>query len=152
MITGKFFDGTEDLTDAHNIRRKVFVEEQKVTPEEEFDDNDEKAIHVVAYDAGKAVATARLAVIDNHYKIGRVAVLKEERGKKYGDFVVRMLADKAFASGIDTIYVGAQTQAIGFYETIGFEVCSEEFDEAGIPHKMMKMPESSFRRCQGCQV
>ena len=77
---------------------------------------------------------------------------REERGKKYGDFVVRMLADKAFNSGINEIYVGAQTQAIGFYETIGFKVCSEEYIEAGIPHKLMKLVENDFRRCRGCQA
>lgn len=152
MVTGKFIDGTENLEEAFNIRRKVFVEEQGVSPEEEFDGNDAEAVHVIAYDEDKAVATARIAIIDGKHKIGRVAVLKEERGKKYGDFVVRMLADKAFMAGIEEIYVGAQTRAIGFYETIGFRICSDEYEEAGIAHKMMKMTEKDFRRCQGCQA
>ena len=130
----------EDITDSREIRRKVFVEEQNVPEELEFDEYDESALHLIAYEDGKAVATSRLAFVDGHYKIGRVAVLKEERGKKYGDYVVRSMLEKAFADGIEEIYVGAQIQARGFYETIGFRAINEEiYDEAGIPHVMMKI-------------
>lgn len=151
MVTGRFLDGTDDLEKVFAIRRKVFVEEQQVAESEEFDGYDKEAVHVLAYDGSRPVATARLAAVNGVYRIGHVAVLKEERGKQYGDFVVRMLADKAFLSGIDTVYVGARKDAVGFYETIGFSVCSEEFEEAGAVRVMMKMAESGFRRCQGCQ-
>lgn len=151
MVTGRFFDGTDDLSDAFAIRRTVFVEEQNIPEEQEFDSYEEQAVHVVAYDAQKPVATARLLVTDGKYMLGHVAVLPQERGKQYGDFVVRMLADKAFLCGIDVVYVAARTEAAGFYESIGFQSCSDEFEENGILRLMMKMPESSFRRCRGCQ-
>ena len=69
MITGRFIDGTEDLSESYAIRREVFVEEQGVPETEEFDSYDEEAVHVVAFDGDKAVATARLAVVDDHYKL-----------------------------------------------------------------------------------
>ena len=137
--------GNEDLTDSKEIRRKVFVEEQKVPEELEYDEYDNLATHLIAYDGEKAVATARLAFVGGHHKIGRVAVLKEERGKRYGDFVVRQMLKNAFDEGIESVYVGAQIQARGFYETIGFKAINEEiYDEAGIPHVMMRIVEEDF--------
>lgn len=140
MVEYIFKKENEDISDSREIRKKVFIEEQNVPEELEFDEYDETALHLIAYDAGKAVATSRLAFVEGHYKIGRVAVLKEERGKKYGDFVVRNMLKRAFEDGINEVYVGAQIQARGFYETLGFNAVNEEvYDEAGIPHVMMKI-------------
>lgn len=137
--------GNEDLTDSKEIRRKVFIEEQKVPEELEYDEYDISSMHLIAYEGEKAVATSRLAFVEGHYKIGRVAVLKEERGKRYGDYVVRAMLGKAFEDGIEEVYVGAQIQARGFYETIGFKAINEEiYDEAGIPHVMMKIVKEDF--------
>ncbi len=140
MLQYVFKNGNDDISDSREIRRKVFIEEQNVPEELEFDEYDGGAVHLIAYDNGRAVATSRLAFVDGHYKIGRVAVLREERGKRYGDYVVRGMLKKAFEDGIEEVYVGAQIQARGFYETIGFKTVNEDiYDEAGIPHVMMKI-------------
>ena len=75
------------------------------------------------------VATGRLIFLENWFKIGRIAVKKECRGKHYGDFVVRMLLDKAFSMGAKEVFVGAQAHAISFYERIGFVKQEEEYYE-----------------------
>ena len=149
MIEGKFLKGTEDLSEAFNIRKKVFCEEQGISMEEEFDTLDRESIHVIIYDENNIVATGRLYRKDDYYKIGRIAVLKEFRGKYYGDFVVRMLIDRAFQEGATCVHVGAQRKAQAFYETIGFVVDGEEYDEMGILHIPMSIKNGAL--CKGCQ-
>ncbi len=139
MIEGKFIHGDQDLSEVFAIRRKVFCEEQKITEEEEFDEWDQKALHVIISDGSKYVAVGRLLCVDGYYKVGRIAVLKECRGMYYGDFVVRMLIDKAFQMGATEIHISAQTYAKSFYEKIGFKVKGEEYMEAGIPHVAMTL-------------
>lgn len=143
-IQGKFKTYGDDLTDVYDIRRKVFINEQGVCEEEEFDSYDEIAIFCVVYELNdkgvnienpNSVATGRLAMLeDGSYKIGRIAVLKEYRGKKYGDMVVKMLVNKAFLSGASKVYVGSQVQAKGFYQSIGFREYGDIYQESGIDH------------------
>ncbi len=149
LVEGKFRSYEEDLTDAFEIRRKVFQEEQGVDPEIEFDELDKAAMHVIIYVADKAVATGRLIFDGETYRIGRVAVLKEERGKQYGDFVVRMLADRAFQSGAKEVLLGSQVQVREFYEKLGFVSYGEEYIEAGIRHIPMKLKAASM--CSHCK-
>lgn len=149
MVKGVYLNGEDDLSDAFDIRRKVFIEEQKVAEELEMDGMDAYAIHAVAYAEGKAVATGRIIYDGDTYKIGRVAVLKEERGKQYGDFIVRMLADRAFLHGAKEVLLGSQLHAVGFYEKIGFEPYGEVFDDAGIPHIHMKLKRDAL--CKKCK-
>lgn len=148
MIKGVYLNGEEDLTDAFQIRRKVFIEEQKVPERIEMDDMDAYAIHAVAYVSEKAVATGRIIYDGETYKIGRIAVLKEERGKQYGDFIVRMLLDKAFLHGAKEVVLGAQLSAVGFYEKLGFRSFGEGYEEAGISHIPMKIRKEDV--CSKC--
>lgn len=145
MIQGKFLYGTEDLSKVWRIRKAVFCEEQGVPEKIERDSLDKQSIHVLVCDCKKEVATGRLYINDDFYKIGRVAVMKEERNQKYGDFVVRMLLDKAFTLGAKEVTLSAQYPVIGFYEKIGFRQSGEEYEEAGIVHLPM-----SIRKCQLC--
>ncbi|MCC8022191.1 MAG: GNAT family N-acetyltransferase, partial [Clostridiales bacterium] len=78
------------------------------------------------------------------YHLGRIAVLKECRGRQLGDFLVRMMADRCFAHGAREVHLGAQDHAVGFYRKIGFEVCGEEYDDAGIPHFPMVLKREDF--------
>ena len=86
-----------------------------------------------------AVATGRIIIENGKYKIGRIAVLKEERGKQYGDFIVKMLVNKGFLSGAEEVYVGALKHAISFYKKIGFEECGEPYTDMGMLHYPMKI-------------
>lgn len=134
MITSKWFEGNDILEDAHEIRRKVFIQEQNVAEHEEMDGTDGGASHLVVYDNGQAVATGRLMVDNGLYIAGRVAVLKEHRGKGYGDLVMRMLIRKSCMMGAERQHVHAQLSAEGFYKKLGFTRYGEEYMEAGIPH------------------
>jgi len=117
------------------IRFKVFVEEQKVPEESEIDERDPHCVHALARgDDGRAVGTGRL-LPDGH--IGRMAVLREWRGRKVGTTMIGALLELARAQGRRRILLNSQTHAMAFYARFGFEPRGMEFTEAGIPHREM---------------
>ena len=121
--------------EASAIRLTVFVDEQKVPLEEELDAADAHCIHFVARDVeGQAVGCARL-LPDGH--IGRVAVLKALRGHGVGRALMQAAVAHARKLGFKTVALNAQTQAQGFYETLGFHAEGDGFPDAGIPHIRM---------------
>jgi predicted GNAT family N-acyltransferase len=121
--------------DLHAIRRKVFIEEQQVPEELEWDGEDEASTHVLAVAAdGMPIGTARL-LRDGH--IGRMAVLKEWRRRGVGSALMSHLLGVARASGHAVVRLHAQAHAAGFYAKHGFSVEGGEFIEAGIPHVVM---------------
>jgi predicted GNAT family N-acyltransferase len=117
------------------IRFSVFVEEQRVPLEIELDEHDPLSIHVVAFDGEKAVATARL-LPDNH--IGRMAVLKDWRGRGIGSAILEALIRVAQERGTSYVALSAQVQAAPFYRAHGFVPEGEEYLEAGIRHQAMR--------------
>ena len=137
MIGCKWFIGGTDNGDAVAIRRRVFIEEQGIAEEIELDGTDGDAIHLVAYDGEKPVATGRIMLYGAEAHIGRVAVPAEERGKGYGDFIMRVLVYKCCEMDYTYQVVHAQLSARGFYEKLGFSQEGGVFDEAGIPHVTM---------------
>ncbi|MCY6353763.1 GNAT family N-acetyltransferase [Clostridium sp. ZS2-4] len=134
----KWSKGKEDLKDASMIREEVFVKEQNVPIEIEMDEFDDAAHHIVIYENHKPVTVGRLLEKGNHYVIGRVAVLKEFRGKQYGKIVMENILTKAKDLGAKEIRLHAQFYAKNFYENLGFEAYGEIFEEAGINHISMK--------------
>lgn len=138
MITYKMLKGTDNLTDAFAIRRKVFIEEQGVPEDIELDSLDQTSGHIVIYDDKRPIGTGRLLEEDGLVLIGRVAVLKEYRSQKIGSIVVNQLRAKAFKDGATEVHLHAQKAVQGFYEKLGFVAYGEEFEEAGIRHISMK--------------
>lgn len=132
---------TEDLETCRAIRRVVFVQEQNVPEDEEWDGLDGAAIHLLARDdQGAAVGTARILLADGTGKIGRVAVLKPVRGTGAGAALIRAaLAELRALPGVTRAKLGAQTHAIGFYEKLGFAAYGPEYDDAGIRHRDMAL-------------
>ncbi len=129
-----------DFKKVMDIRSEVFISEQGVPAEEEFDSYDERhdTVYCLVYDEVPC-ATARLIFKDGGYKIGRVATLKEHRRKGLGAAAVSALCEEAFKKGAPYISLEAQLHAIPFYESLGFEVVSDEvFLDAGIEHKLMR--------------
>lgn len=123
--------------EARAIRYEVFVVEQGVPVELEWDGIDPQCVHAVARDAaGQAVATGRL-LPDGH--IGRMAVRAAARGAGYGAAVLAALIEQARLRGDTGVVLNAQTQAAGFYEKFGFTTEGEEFIEAGIAHVAMRL-------------
>jgi predicted GNAT family N-acyltransferase len=117
------------------VRTRVFVEEQQVPVELEWDGLDEHAYHVMAFaQDGTPIGTGRL-LQDAH--IGRLAVLKEWRGKGVGGALLDLLLVIANKMGYDEVKLHAQTYVLEFYVGRGFEAQGEEFMEAGIPHMLM---------------
>jgi predicted GNAT family N-acyltransferase len=122
--------------DAQRIRLTVFVEEQRVPPELEMDEHDASSIHALAFSDGKAIGTGRL-LPDGH--IGRMAVLKDWRGRGAGRALLRSLVDAARRRGDREVALNAQVQALGFYRAEGFSADGPVFEEAGIEHQVMRM-------------
>jgi predicted GNAT family N-acyltransferase len=115
-----------------DIRTKVFVEEQGVPQDLEWDGLDEHAYHVIAYAAdGTPIGTGRLL---QNCQIGRIAVLKEWRGKGVGKSILDMLLVIANKMGYEQVKLHAQTRMKGFYARRGFKARGKEFVEAGMPH------------------
>lgn len=124
-------DWHRDNADLRRIREAVFMAEQAVPPELEWDSDDADAVHFLAHEGDFAIGTARL-LPDGH--IGRVAVLKDWRGLKVGDALMRAAITEAERRGLHQQALSAQVHATAFYERLGFKVVSAEFLEAGIPH------------------
>ena len=124
----------KDKTALSEIRRKVFIEEQNVPEELEWDEFDNDCIHVLVTDNNKPIACGRLKT-DGH--IGRMAVLKVYRKTGIGSAILKELLNLARNLKLTSVYLHAQTTAVAFYEKLGFETCSNEFMDAGIPHKTM---------------
>jgi predicted GNAT family N-acyltransferase len=127
--------------DAQAIRTAVFVQEQRIPKELEWDAADAAALHAVAYNRlGQAVATGRLlAYQPGVVKIGRMAVNRVLRGGHLGQQVLRALTDAAAQGGEREVVLHAQRSAEGFYRRLGFEQRGEPFEEAGIAHVEMLM-------------
>lgn len=127
----------DDLPAIRRIRDQVFVEEQEVASDEEWDGLDPDCLHVLAEDQNRdAIGTARLHPSG---KIGRMAVVKEWRGRRVGAAMLDDLIRHARQWGLGTVFLHAQTRALGFYERAGFEAEGEEFEEAAIAHFLMRM-------------
>lgn len=139
MITTKLFSGKDDIQEALEVRKAVFINEQGISERIERDEYDKVAEHVIVYENGIPLATGRLLREDNQYTIGRVAVLKEHRSKKLGAVVVNALVEKAFKNGASEVQIHAQKWVQGFYEKLGFRVYGDVFVEAGIEHISMSI-------------
>lgn len=122
-------------TDAlRDIRHKVFIDEQQVPAELEWDAEDAHATLFLLSVDNQPVGTARL-LRDGH--IGRVALLSEARGKGLGQQLMRAVMTHAQQRDMKRLVLSAQTHALGFYSQLGFVSCSDVYPEAGIPHQEM---------------
>lgn len=137
MINFKTIQGTDNFDDAKMIRQIVFVNEQHF--EYEFDEIDNTAFHVVAYENEKPVACARFFKEVEYYIIGRIAVIKEQRGKGLGAKVVQYCEDEIISHGGSHISLSAQVRAMDFYKKIGYSPVGDIYLDEDVPHiKMIK--------------
>ncbi len=140
-----------DLEACFALRKAVFVAEQQVPEEIEYDAYDAGAVHVLAVDEdGVPLGTGRLltgeaAAAKNGGDagvgaLGRLAVTATARGLGVGAALVGAIEDAARARGLTAVDLHAQTHAVGFYERLGYEAYGPEFPDAGIPHRAMRKP------------
>jgi YbgC/YbaW family acyl-CoA thioester hydrolase len=139
MFQVKTGSWSELAADAKRLRTAVFVEEQRIPADLEWDQDDETALHAVAYNQlGQPVATGRLlAAGPGQAKVGRMAVHQVLRGTRIGEQVLRTLVAAAEARGDREVQLHAQRSAESFYARLGFQPRGEAFEEAGIPHIAM---------------
>ncbi len=129
--------GPDDLEACFALRRVVFIDEQLVPEDEEWDGLDDACVHFLASHDGDAVGTARLRVVDGVAKAERVAVLASARGLGAGRAVMDALHVEAARQGLARVILAAQMPALPFYERLGYVAWGDEFDDAGIPHRWM---------------
>jgi predicted GNAT family N-acyltransferase len=140
----KIVHNPQQLQDAYLIRKLVFIEEQKVPEHLEMDEFDETAIHFVGYENGHPVAASRLRFVDEYGKLERICVLKEFRGRHFGQQIIHEMEKVINAKGYKKAKLNAQTHAESFYQSLGYHTVSGEFMDAGIPHvTMIKTLEAS---------
>ena len=119
------------------VREAVFMREQNVPAELEWDGLDEGCRHVLALGTkGEAIGCGRITQ-EGH--IGRMAVLREWRGRKVGTALLEALLDEAHRLSCAEVELGAQVQALPFYRRLGFVEEGEVFKDAGIPHRKMRL-------------
>lgn len=133
-INVRVADWHKDNADIRRVRDAVFVAEQSVPPELEWDAEDSGAIHFLALEGDYAIGTARL-LPDG--EIGRLSVLRDWRGMKVGEALLGALLSEAERRDLRQQKLSAQVQAVEFYQRFGFTVVSAEFLEAGLPHVNM---------------
>jgi predicted GNAT family N-acyltransferase len=131
----------EAENDLRAVRTPVFIEEQAVTPEFEWDELDAGAVHLLAVlqdfnSVSQPIACLR--IIDYH-KIGRMAVLKEFRGNGLGAMLLKAAVEICKLHKSKVITLSAQTHAIEFYGKAGFKVTSDEYCDVHIPHLDMQL-------------
>ena len=121
------------------LRYEVFVIEQKVPEEMEWDEFDELAWHAIATSDNQTVGTGRLIIADHIAKIGRMAVQSSRRNQGIGKSILNALIQAGKEKGAQECILHAQTHAIAFYAKADFEPFGPIFDEAGIPHVEMRL-------------
>ncbi|MEU0129005.1 MULTISPECIES: GNAT family N-acetyltransferase [unclassified Streptomyces] len=138
-----------DLAACFQVRKEVFVGEQQVPEEIEYDAHDATCVHVLAVAAdGSALGTGRLlhgAAAAGRTggdptagSLGRLAVTRAARGLGVGAALVRAIEEEARTLGLASVDLHAQTHALGFYERLGYQAYGPEFPDAGMPHRAMR--------------
>lgn len=129
---------TDDVNACRALRVKIFVEEQSAPMDEEIDDLDGVATHILATFNGVPIGTTRLLTDPSGARIGRFCVVKEHRGKGVGKLLMEEAMQRLTAiNGMKRISISSQSHAIGFYEQFGFEPYGDDYLDAGILHRSM---------------
>ncbi|MGS0707364.1 GNAT family N-acetyltransferase [Acinetobacter sp. ANC 3781] len=122
--------------DAKLIREQVFIQEQQIAVEDEWDAEDAVSVHFVIYDQEQPIATARL--LQNN-SVGRVAVLKSHRGVGIGKVLMLQIIQQAKLEQRKFLKLSSQVHAIQFYASLGFNVEGEQYLDCAIPHIDMRL-------------
>ncbi len=134
--TVRIANWSRDRTAIRRIRDRVFVDEQSVPPEVEWDGLDEQCVHIIVEDENRdAIGTGRLHPSG---KIGRMAVIQQWRSRGIGAEILDQLIMLAVQQGHEAVFLHSQAHAAGFYASAGFEEEGVEFEEAGIAHRLMR--------------
>ncbi|MEU4582457.1 GNAT family N-acetyltransferase [Kitasatospora aureofaciens] len=147
-VSVRVAEGEAALEQVRAVRREVFVVEQNVPEELEYDEYDATSVHVLAVGAdGAALGTGRLIFgeealkltggVEGRVLLGRLAVLAAARGTGLGVELVRAIEAAGRERGGVEVELHAQVRALGFYERLGYVAEGPVYDDAGIPHRTM---------------
>ncbi|MEI2354896.1 GNAT family N-acetyltransferase [Mesobacillus zeae] len=134
----KIVKDEQGLADTFEVRKKVFIEEQNVPEDEEIDEFESGSTHFILYLDGIPSGAGRFRILDGAGKVERICVLQSARNTGAGTAIMDKIEEYAKSKSTETLKLNAQTQAIPFYEKLGYQIVSEEFMDAGIPHRTMK--------------
>ncbi len=126
------------FSEALGIRKRVFVEEQKVPPELEYDDFENESHHYLLFYNNEPISTARWRNTEKGIKLERFAMLQEYRNKGVGSELLQRIMKDVSSLG-KKIYLHAQIKAVSYYERVGFVKKGDVFVEAGIEHYLMEL-------------
>ena len=127
-----------EIRAALDLRHEVFVVEQLVPVEEEMDEHDATALHLVAVEDGRVVATARVVLDGDTARVGRVAVARAARRRGIASRLIAASEAHAGERGARRVELAAQTGALALYERAGYTAYGERFMDAGLEHLMME--------------
>ena len=139
-MNAKIIKKYDDLKKAFDIRKEVFVKEQNVPLEDEFDEFDtigKLCDHILIYYNEQPVGTGRLRIVNGLGKLERICMLKPYRKYGFGKVIINTLEEIAKEKGISQVKLHGQTHAEGFYKKLGYQTSSDVFIEDGIPHILM---------------
>ena len=135
----KKVNNKNDLEKTINIRKNVFIKEQKVPLYLEINGLDSEAEHFIAYLKNVPIGCARIRTNKNYAKLERIAILKKYRGKGFGKQLTKFLIDYCKQKNYSEIRLHSQIYVADFYKKIGFIIRGKPFYEAGIEHVEMYM-------------
>lgn len=151
MIESKWVFRKADFDDIYAIRKKVFVDDLGLSEDVQFDEFDERSLHVLLSEDNTYLATGRLYENEGKFFVGGIAVLPQARKKGLGDLLVRLLINKAFELLANEVYVYARQESVMFYETLNFEGIGETHDmEPGDTRIVMKVTAQNSPLSSGC--
>ncbi len=126
-----------DYKDCFEVREKVFIKEQNISKEEEYDGIDNKCEHIVGYVNNEPVATGRIVIKDGNYYLGRIAVVKEHRGNGYATSLIKEMITHLKQKNISEVYLSSQFYVKELYEKIGFKSFGDVYLDCNIEHISM---------------
>jgi len=145
LIKGRFLiEGINEIGPALEIRREVFEKELGLTRVQNEDGLDTLAVHGIVFDGQQPVASGRMIYLSGRYLMDRVCVLSDHRRQYKGDFLVRMMCDRAFNSGATEVWLALPCELLGLAKNIGFEDSGETQEFADRVLHLMKLPKDKF--------
>lgn len=148
MIEGKYLSGKDDLSRIYELRREVLQQELGIPAGLDSDGRDEWAVHAIACQGQMTAAVGRILFDGERYIISHVAVQRELRRQGYGDFVVRLLINRALLAGAQELYADAlSANGQALLEKIGFVPCGEPQESDGLRYVPMCLKKESLHKC-----
>lgn len=150
MVRGKYFEGPEHLEQIRALREEIFGRELGLNCLAGLDETDAFAVQAVAFDFDDSIAgIGRITFDGKRFDISHIAIRKDLRGQEYGDFVLKMLINKAVLSNASEIHALSLPEAVGFFESVGFKNENTPSVIDGVSYENLLLSGSLMHNCCG---